>query len=365
MRGIENHKGKWRYRFRLRGRQVNVSTGLKATERNLPAAVRQMDEHRERILRGEPEPVPPRSFKEAVESFLAWSKLELRGRPNTWKRQKTSMTSLQAFIGKKTIDKIKPGELEGYKTWRRERDIKEITLRHDLHSASQLFQFARKHGWLDHDPLDGVKIPSDQQSRNDYELSDEDEHKYLEACAAHDNLVDLATLMLQQGMRPAEILQLRKHEVDLEAATLRIVEGKSRASRRILHLTGDSMKVLGHRMAGESPWIFPSRRKVWHRKKKEFYWKTVPNKHLTYSGVRHPHEQVLKETGLCFGLYSLRHTFGTRLWRRTKDIYIVAKILGHADLKTVARYVHATPDDERAAMRQFEAAQVNRTEVVQ
>ena len=239
------------------------------------------------------------------------------------------MASLQECLKTKTIDDITPGDLENYKVWRRENHIKEVTLRHDLHAASQLFQFARKHQWLNHDPLVGVKIPSDQDARNDYVLNDDNEQIYLQAAAKHDNLYDLAILMLQQGMRPsAEVLQLQKDEVDLDAGTLRITHGKSRASQRTLHLTGDSMKVLGRRMVGESLWVFPSRRKVWHRRKREFYWKTVTAKHLTYSGVRHPHEQVLKETGLCFGLYSLRHTFGTRLWRRTKDIYIVAKALG-------------------------------------
>ena len=49
----------------------------------------------------------------------------------------------------------------------------------------------------------------------------------------------------------------------------------------------------------------------------------------------------------------LRHTFATDLYRATKDIRLVQKTLGHADLSTTMIYTHLVDDDVAHAMRTF------------
>jgi integrase len=66
-------------------------------------------------------------------------------------------------------------------------------------------------------------------------------------------------------------------------------------------------------MAESSPWVFPSRRKVWHRRRREFYWVIIGDKHLTYSGIVNAHEKASSQSGVGFHIYSLRHTFATAL----------------------------------------------------
>jgi integrase len=44
-------------------------------------------------------------------------------------------------------------------------------------------------------------------------------------------------------------------------------------------------------------------------------------------------------------LYDLRHTAATVLARSGKDIKFIAQHLGHADVKTAARYVHYQDED--------------------
>jgi len=38
--------------------------------------------------------------------------------------------------------------------------------------------------------------------------------------------------------------------------------------------------------------------------------------------------------------HMLRHTFATELYRQTKDIRLVQKALGHADLSTTASFIY-------------------------
>ena len=49
--------------------------------------------------------------------------------------------------------------------------------------------------------------------------------------------------------------------------------------------------------------------------------------------------------------HMLRHTFATELYRQTKDIRLVQKALGHADLSTTMIYTHIVDDDLEAALK--------------
>jgi len=46
-------------------------------------------------------------------------------------------------------------------------------------------------------------------------------------------------------------------------------------------------------------------------------------------------------------IHSLRHTFGTLLYRATKDLVLVSRALGHRDVRSTQRYAHL--DDRRLA----------------
>jgi integrase len=89
--------------------------------------------------------------------------------------------------------------------------------------------------------------------------------------------------MLQRDLRPQELLVLQKQHVDLEKRELHVIDSKTPAATRTINLTSESCVILGRRMAESSPWVFPSRRKVWHRRRREFYWVIIEDKHLTYS----------------------------------------------------------------------------------
>ena len=43
--------------------------------------------------------------------------------------------------------------------------------------------------------------------------------------------------------------------------------------------------------------------------------------------------------------HKLRSTFGTSLYRATKDIYVVAEVLGHKDVNTTKKHYAAISED--------------------
>ncbi|MDR1094597.1 MAG: tyrosine-type recombinase/integrase, partial [Clostridiales bacterium] len=47
--------------------------------------------------------------------------------------------------------------------------------------------------------------------------------------------------------------------------------------------------------------------------------------------------------------HKLRSTYGTALYRETRDIYVVADVLGHKDVNTTKKHYAALSDDARRA----------------
>ena len=67
-------------------------------------------------------------------------------------------------------------------------------------------------------------------------------------------------------------------------------------------------------------------------------------------GVRAVEKLVKKFSSIANPLKSvsphkLRSTFGTALYRETKDIYVVAEVLGHKDVNTTKKHYAATSEE--------------------
>jgi site-specific recombinase XerD len=68
----------------------------------------------------------------------------------------------------------------------------------------------------------------------------------------------------------------------------------------------------------------------------------------------------LKKSGIQprFRLYDLRHTYGTRAVEAGIDVFSVAKLMGHADLRTKERYVHLSKAHLEDAQKKIERFRV-------
>lgn len=334
----------WHYRFKLDGKEYAGATGLAATKRNESAARQMESQHRQALLEGRQgiQRIVVRGFTEAAKQFLEWAQTEYRAHPNSFRRIKTSFTSLNECFGEEPVSLVEEGRIESYKAWRVvEHKVRDITLRHDLHALSKFFGFAVKQRWARGNPVRNVNIPSDAEAVRIHVVSDAEAKIYFE-CAARKSadLYDFARLMLNQGMRPEETASLRKLDVHLERNQLHVEHGKSRAARRALDLTAESRQILGRRLAGPSQWVFPSKR--------------VAGAHLVR--LNSAHDRVCKFAGLNFVLYDFRHTFATRMAQAGVDLATLAAILGHESIRIVQRYVHPTAEHKREAMVRYEAA---------
>lgn len=64
--------------------------------------------------------------------------------------------------------------------------------------------------------------------------------------------------------------------------------------------------------------------------------------------------KALLEAGIDnFRFHDLRHTFATRMLRKTQNISLVSKLLGHTNIETTSRYAHVLTSDLRDALDGF------------
>ncbi len=343
---LRNRGERWHYRFKVDGKWYTGTTGCAATERNKTKAQQVEANHRQALLEGRnpSRKIEVREFGAAAKEFLEWAKMEYRAHLNSYRRVKTSFASATEFFDKEPVSLIDEGRLEAFKTWRvNEHKIRDITLRHDLHALSKFFGFAIKRKWARENPVRNISIPSDADAVRIHVISPDEERSYFLRAAKKQDLYDLAQLVLNQGMRPDEVLGLRRDDIDIERGQLFIRNGKSPAARRTLDLTTESTRILAKRLAGKSIWIFPSKR----------------NPGMRLNRLNGAHDKLCTKAAeegvaLKFVLYDFRHTFATRLAQAGVDLATLAAILGHNSMRIVQRYVHPTAEHKRAAMLRYD-----------
>jgi hypothetical protein len=158
---IRTRGGRLEWRFEVDGHEYSKLTALEDTPRNRIKVQRTEAEARKLVLdgRGGELRLQVQPFSSAADAFVVWSKGEYSEHPSTWKRYAVSMTSIKLHFGKRPIASVTAGDIEDYKSVRRGvHKVREVTLRHDLHTLSLLFQYAKKHNWCKGNPVSEVEI---------------------------------------------------------------------------------------------------------------------------------------------------------------------------------------------------------------
>jgi integrase len=235
--------------------------------------------------------------------------------------------------------------VDDYKSWRaEEHEVRDVTIRHDLHAMSTFFQYAVRHHWAFSNPIEGVDIPSDADAERIHVLTVAEEEDYFRRAARLPDLHDVGRLMINQGMRPEEVTSLAKANINFEAGTIYVARGKTKAAKRHLNMTTESRQILERRMAGQSRWIFPSKKKR--------------GAHIFR--INSAHDRIVAEAAregvlIEFVPYDSRHTFATRAVTEDKvDLATLAALLGHGSIRCVYKYVHPTDEHKRAAMKRID-----------
>jgi len=172
------------------------------------------------------------------------------------------------------------------------------------------------------------------------------EPNYLAACPQP--LGDVATLILEAGVRPGEAVNLRWADAYLNPAVhakfgyIAIRQGKSKNAKRTLSLTARAAEMLkARKKTARSEWVFPG---------------GVEDAPILGTYLDRLHDGVREDLKLPkdFVLHSLRHTMLTRLGEAGADAFTIMKIAGHSSVTVSQRYVHPTPEGMERAFERLE-----------
>jgi len=169
------------------------------------------------------------------------------------------------------------------------------------------------------------------ERRREHVVTPQEQAKSL--AAALEPLGSIAEVLVDTGLRPEECFRLRWESLTWtngRNGMLLVTHGKTAAARRVLPMTPRVREVLETRWerAGKplEGWVWPAQTR---------------SGHLEGSSIKKQHAKALRASKVRpFVLYSLRHTFLTRLGESGCDAWTLARIAGHSSVSMSTRYVH-------------------------
>jgi site-specific recombinase XerD len=234
-----------------------------------------------------------------------------------------------------------------------------------LSAIRSFYRHAARQGWIETDPMAGVRFPR-RPRRLPRVLSVGEAERLVEApgrraAAAHRGVraevadalgrrdAALLELLYATGMRISEAASLTIDRLDLERRRLRVV-GKGSKERELLfgapaqramqaYLGGARATLTGQAgaAAGPSPALFLN----------------ASGGPLTARGARYAIARWVESSGLArrTSPHTLRHSFATHLLEGGADLRSVQELLGHANLATTQVYTHLSDETLRSAYR--------------
>lgn len=215
-----------------------------------------------------------------------------------------------------------------------------------------IFNWAIKEGLAASNPAEKIEIGSD--GSRDSILENPEQYKQLFRALDRlelerripDAAADAIRVLAFTGARRNEIAALRWEHVDVDAGVILLPPKSHKAGHRTgkpreIVLNASGREIIAARQGNESEFVFPSDRGEAHVTLSAKLWSTIR-----------------KEAGLPDGIsnHSLRHSLGTMMAMQGAQAGEIMATLGHNQLSTAQRYIHATRDGRAALAEKYTAS---------
>ncbi len=261
------------------------------------------------------------SNRELVDLYI--SHLVARNRSDkTIKTFKSVLESFIEFLDGKSISDVQVYDIDLFLAYLRQKGWKPDSVYTAAVAIKRFLEFIGKE-----DALRGFELPKREKKLPRY-LEPDEVKKIVEAASnVRDKLIVL--LLFSTGLRVAELVNIKKSDIDLERRTIR-VKGKGFKERFVYFPRSVAELLATYIESVSSEWLFPSPKN--------------PNVHIHYTTV----ERVLKNLARKAGVnrrvtpHLLRHTFATLSLAAGLDVREIQELLGHSNLNTTQVYAHVS-----------------------
>ncbi len=245
---------------------------------------------------------------------------------------------LQRF-GNKLLSDVSSSHISKFITDRRNDGVGDVTINHELRLLRHAYNLAI-HDWelIDESPFTKIKIPSGDVKRVRY-LSPDEEKKLMNALPQW--LRPIVTIARETGLRLSNVVNLEWNQVNIFSKMI-ILEKTKNGEPHSVPMTENVLNVL-----------------------KTFYMDKDNSKENSYvfgygkdgrpfnrSWISKSFRDTCRRVGIRdFRFHDLRHDFCSRLVQKGADLYSVAGLAGHKDIKTTQRYAHLSPEKLRSTIQ--------------
>jgi integrase len=284
--------------------------------------------------------------------FEPWARSRFeKTSPKTWAAYyRVGLSAIKEYkrIAGTRLDAITSEIVADFAAHRQAAGMQVSTVNSSLQVLRRSLRLAVEWGALESAPLINMLPGARHRERV---VTPHEEARYL--AAAPEMLAAIATVLVDSGLRPEECFRLHWDSITWtngRFGTLLVTHGKTAAARRVLPMTPRVRRILESRWnsAGkpDEGWVWPA---------------TTRSGHVEPSSFRKQHAKTFKTIAKVaakndlkpvrpFVLYSLRHTFLTRLGESGCDAWTLARIAGHSNISMSSRYVHPSENAVLDAM---------------
>ena len=265
---------------------------------------------------------------QAIETWLGELARSQARSPNTLSAYRRDLASLNPLVLAQSIDQLTQSDIRQWLAQGRSHGLSARSLARRLSALKSALAHARRMGWTEQDPSQGIRAPKGPKTLPD-SLSVDDAQALMQAGDSDLDARDLAQweLLYGSGLRLSELCALRWSDIDLAGASARVM-GKGKKERQV-PLTQPAIDALKRwkacRPENPAPEVFVTQRGPISPRTVQRRLKQTALQRLGTTAL-HPHQ--------------LRHAFATHMLEGCQDLRAVQELLGHQNLSTTQIYTH-------------------------
>lgn len=260
-----------------------------------------------------------------IEAHLAHL-VRLNRRPGTIYQRRRTLTRLADFVAPAGVLEATLDQLRAYT----DRGLGDEALYGEVTRLTQFFRWAAREQLIDVDPTMRLERPT-RPRRLPRPMPREDVERAISE--APEPLRTWFLLAVRAGLRACEIAPVRS--ADLIGGTLYIPVQKGGSAGAVPISPGLAAAIAPY--FSKTGWWFP------HGESNP-NGQCDPSRHVTASQVSTRANRWLHANGIPHTLHSLRHTYGTNVYRLSgHDLLLTAELLRHMKLDTTRGYAALTP----------------------
>ena len=238
--------------------------------------------------------------------------------------------------------------------------LSETTLARRCAALNSFFSYLEEFNIISLNPMTKVKRPKIKKDKRIIKLTEEEVDKFFASIlkgkgltrhqkeyVKHTRLRDfaIATLFLTSGIRVSELVGLNIEDISFDNFRIQIT--RKGGKKQYIPLSDDTLAVLEDYLA-ERKKVSPAL-----PEDETALFLSTQNTRMTTAAVQNMIKKYAKAAGIDKQItpHKFRKTYGTNLYNKTRDIYLVANALGHDSVATTTKHYVATDEEDLMKVR--------------